>query len=321
MAREPERSENHADVFDCFGVKPADRPAVSCYLYAPVFPVVIDGQSAVIKRTRGPFGDARGLATWLGELSAGKVPVVAPLPVAKENPVQIGKRVWVAYPWVQGSAYQGTAEEIAAAGDLLGRLHAAPVTGRDMPHFAWPDHDQASVDEDIEGLDRVFGRHAPDVRERELPRFTAWLNDFMTQTLPAVKAADLPTVPASMDFKASNLVYTPDGPVLIDPDNGEVAARLLDLALAVLLFHNEADAAPARLFTTPEWTVFRDAYTRHVELTPQEIRVWPAALRYMLLEWCVWSLIDADEWDDWTDPRKRSFLIDLATLELDRFPL
>ncbi|HEX5542677.1 MAG TPA: hypothetical protein VFX60_14145 [Micromonospora sp.] len=49
--------------------------------------------------------------------------------------------------------------------------------------------------------------------------------------------------------------------------------------------------------------------------------LWPVALRYMILEWGVWTLIAADEWGDWADPHKRSFLIDLARTGEHRFRL
>lgn len=70
-----------------------------------------------------------------------------------------------------------------------------------------------------------------------------------------------------------------------------------------------------------EWAVFRDAYAQHVELTPDERRLWPVALQYMLLEWCVWSLIAAEEWGDWERPQQRGFLTALADAELEIFAL
>jgi hypothetical protein len=54
-----------------------------------------------------------------------------------------------------------------------------------------------------------------------------------------------------MNDKANNLVYPPAGPVLVDPDNGDFAPRLLDLAQAVLLFHTEHEPAPPRLSEPP----------------------------------------------------------------------
>jgi spectinomycin phosphotransferase len=121
-----------------------------------------------------------------------------------------------------------------------------------------------------------------------------------------------------LDFRATNLVYAAGGPVLVDPDNAEYAPRILDLALAVLLFHYESDTAPGRLFTGVEWVAFRDAYLRNVRLTRAERDRWPDALRYMFMEWGVWTLIDCAEWHV---PRQRAFLSDLVRRVADRFPL
>ncbi|WP_143590950.1 phosphotransferase [Thermoactinospora rubra] len=247
--------------------------------------------------------------------------MVTPLRLDSDNPAQVGDRVWVAYPWVDGRPYNGSTADIVAAGDLLGRIHAAQAPTADMPRFPWPDHDADSVEEDITGLQRVLGKHAPEIHDEVLARMAPWLESFMTETLPPVRDGGLPRAVVSMDFKANNLVYVDDEPVLIDPDNAEYAPRILDLALAALLFHNETATAPPRLFTGAEWAAFSSAYGRHVRLTAAELALWPTVLRYMLLEWGVWTLIDADEWDDWDDPHKRNFLVDLATVDLGRFPL
>ncbi|MEZ0107469.1 Ser/Thr protein kinase RdoA (MazF antagonist) [Catenulispora sp. EB89] len=320
METEGESSDAYTEVFDRFGIQAADIPDRSCYVYSPVFRTVVGGRQAAVKRTRRPIGAADALASWLGELSRRGVRVVQPLPVPN-NPAAVGDRCWVAYPWISGTPYDGSAEHIALAGDLLGRMHAAAGGPEEIPRFTWPDHDQASVDEDVEGLTAVFKRHAPELLDHVLPRLSSWLQDFMAETLPPIRDAGLPVVVASMDFRANNLVYTPDGPILIDPDNAETAARILDLALAVLLFHNEAEGAPSRLFDVKEWAVFRDAYVQHVELTPDERRLWPVALRYMLLEWCVWSLIAAEEWGDWERPQQRDFLTALADADLGAYEL
>ncbi|MFF0739162.1 phosphotransferase enzyme family protein [Streptomyces sp. NPDC004111] len=314
-------SSVHSEVFTHFDVKSADVPESSCYPYSPVFRTAVDGVPAAVKRTRSPLPYAEGIARWLGELSALGIRTVRPLP-RPGNPAALGEHVWVAYPWVDGFPYDASLGHVAGAGDLLGRIHAAPVTGTGMFRFRWPDADQASADEDIAGLTRVFTKYAPDLNGSALPRLTAWLNDFRSETLPPIRDARLPTAAVSMDFRANNLVYDADGvPTLIDPDNAEVAVRLLDLALAVLLFHNEADGGPPRLFDAREWAAFRDAYTAHVELTPEERAAWPTALRYMLVEWAVWSLIAAEDWNDWEDPHQGAFLRALATADLGVFAL
>ncbi|MFI0977749.1 phosphotransferase enzyme family protein [Streptomyces sp. NPDC021093] len=314
-------SSEHAEVFRHFKVKSSDIPDSSCYPYAPVFQTVVDGTPAAVKRTRGPLPYAEGIAQWLRELSLLGIRTVQPLPCLG-NPAALGEHVWVAYPWIDGIPYNASPAHFSGAGDLLGRIHAAPVTGAGMFRFQWPQADQASTDEDIAGLTGVLAKYAPDLTNSALPRLTAWLNAFRSDTLVSIRSANLPTAPVSMDFRANNLVYDAENtPTLIDPDNAEVAVRLLDLALAVLLFHNEAAGGPPRLFDAAEWATFRDAYTAHVQLTPEERTAWPTALRYMLLEWGVWSLIAAEEWNDWEDPHQRAFLRNLAETEPNSFPL
>ena len=90
--------------------------------------------------------------------------------------------------------------------------------------------------------------------------------------------------------------------MLIDPDNAERGPRLLDLALAALLFHTET--ATYRAFDAEEWAWFRDAYLDHVELTAAERALWPAALDYQAWEEVGWALGD----DDWADPSRPGLL-------------
>ncbi len=117
-----------------------------------------------------------------------------------------------------------------------------------------------------------------------------------------------------MDFKATNLVYAPGGPVLVDPDNALRVPRILDLAIAVLLFHDEVADRP---FDAGQWRVFRDAYLARVALTDRERRVWPDALDYVLWEEGTWAMEASDEWDD---PRQRSFLVNLAATPSNAYP-
>ncbi|MFI6321287.1 hypothetical protein ACIBG8_27375 [Nonomuraea sp. NPDC050556] len=276
------------EVFERFGIQAQD----SIYPYAPVF----RGDGVVVKRTHG----AEGMGRWTRRLAASGFPVVTPV----RGPERIGDNDWVAYPWIDGRPYE--VGDVAAAGDLLGRMHAE--SSADLEPFKWPDHDEASIQEDIDGLVKVLGTAG---------RLEPMLRNFMTTTLPVIRDADLPRTDVSMDFKAVNLVFTPDGPVLIDPDNGEHVPRLLDLALAVLLFHNDLETEPAKVFTAEEWAAFRDAYLARVELTAVERELWPVALDYMLMEWGVWSIVNGE----WHIPRHAAFYTDLFHADLARFAL
>ncbi|MFI6597035.1 phosphotransferase [Nonomuraea sp. NPDC050536] len=295
-------SGEYAEVFRCFGIPPQE----SIYPYAPVF----RGDGVAVKRTHS----AEGMGRWVGRLASAGFPVVTPV----AGPHRIGEYDWVAYPWIDGRGYACTPEDIAAAGTLLGRLHALGAEPAGLNDFSWPDRDAGVVEEDVAGLDKAMSTYRPELREEVLARLAPLLRGFMDAELPAVRQAGLPWVDASMDFKANNLVYTEAGPVLIDPDNGERVPRVLDLALAVLLFHNDLGD---RLFTAQEWAVFARAYLGEVELTADERRLWPVALRYMLLEWGVWTVVNGLETGDWDDPRQASFLTDLVTVDLSRFDL
>ena len=81
-----------------------------------------------------------------------------------------------------------------------------------------------------------------------------------------LQQTDLPHIATTYDYKANNLIMTPE-PYLIDPDNATWAPRIFDLALALLLFHNEHHDAPDRVFTTQEWKTFLSGYQTYVELT------------------------------------------------------
>ncbi len=208
------RASEYRHVFEHFGVEDADREESSCYAYAPVFPALVGGEQAVIKRTQRTPGFAEAIGGWLRALRASGVEVVA-----------------------------------------------------------------------------------------------------------VVRDADLPHVPVSLAFRACNLVYRHGVPILVDPDNAEYAPRLLDLALAALLFHNEIEDGPGRLFDEAEWPGFIEAYLRHVELTGAERSLWPAAVRYMLIEWGFWTLADAAGIGAWAQPAQRSFLRSLAGADEARFAL
>lgn len=71
--------------------------------------------------------------------------------------------------------------------------------------------------------------------------------------------------------------------MLVDPDNGDFAPRLLDLAQAALLFHTDHDSAPARPFDRTQWSAFIGAYLGEVDLTDDERVLWPMAQRAFLL--------------------------------------
>jgi Ser/Thr protein kinase RdoA (MazF antagonist) len=307
----PEAANDHGIVFDHFDAR--DVPARSVYPYAPVFPCRVDGRDVVIKRTRSSPGAAGAIAAWTRQLAERGVSVVTPPELAKPNPVLINDEHWVAYPFIVGDTYTASTAQIRAAGELLGRIHSA-TTDVLPPPFSWPDPDNESVAEDVEALNKIVAPHAPIAAQR----LSELVRRFPQEILPVVRDAALPESAIITDYKANNLIYSVEGPVLIDPDNADFGPRLFDLAFAALQFHTEHPPGPHRTFTADEWAVFVAGYLTSASLTETERRLWPLVVEYVLSEESVWTLVESD---DWEDPRERAFLLDLAAADPARFPL
>ncbi len=281
-----------------FGAR--DFPDHSIHPYAPVFPAIAQGHAVVVKQTRADAPQA--VPDWTRTLRADGFPVVTPVALGVANPVVLApSRAWVAYPWITGRPYRPDESDVSAAGDLLGRLHARPPTGRGLPLMRWP------------------ARAGHPARGRVPARLLARLDDlasrFEGELMPAIRDAELPVADLTMDWKAVNLVYASGGPVLVDPDNGERAPRLLDLALAALLFHTET--AIRRAFAAREWAWFRDAYCAHVRLTDTEVRLWPTALSYQAFDEVGWALGEQNQ----PDPARVGFLAAALCADAQQFPL
>jgi Ser/Thr protein kinase RdoA (MazF antagonist) len=290
-----------------------DVPEQSIYLWSPVFPATVAGQPVVIKRARQSSPDA--IAAWARDLVADGLPCVVPVALDVENPVRLASgSAWVAYPWIFGRPYRPDHDDIVTAGDFLGGIHARPLRGDGPPAFKWPEYGPGEVANDLSSYLSVTEQHLPQP-DPVTPRLRDLGARFETDLLPAIRDADLPVADTSSDWKASNLIYTSNGPVLVDPDNAERGPRLLDLALAALLFHSETTTY--RAFGADEWEWFRDAYLDHVELTAAERALWPVALDYQAWEEVGWALGD----DDWADPSRPAFFSDVLQIDARRFPL
>lgn len=300
----------------------------SVYPWGPVFrvEVVEDGGVSVpaaVKRTWRDRTKIDGLTAWQQGLHDAGVPVVTPLRLRDvEVPLETPDGCWTAYPWIDGRAWDGSIEDTAAAGRLLGLMHrhSLNVSDERLPRLEWPACPTESVDEDVAILRKVCayeGAEDPTLADR-------WEQDlraFPTGTLPAIRDAGLPTGPMTLDHRATNLVYTgADVPTMIDFENAEVAPRLLDLAISVLLFGSEAESNPGQLFDAASWSAYRDAYLSAAPpLTGPERELWPSALDYMRLEWGTWHLGEGAAWDL---PHESGLLHDLLTVDpAARFPL
>jgi spectinomycin phosphotransferase len=294
---------------------PFDHPEhpVSLYDYAPVFRVVDRSGAWVVKRTGLAHSSGEAIGAWLASLRRGGVAVVAPVDDFAPNPRMLDDGFcWVVYPYVTGEAYTASEKQIRNAGSLLGQMHAAELaetTGL-ATHFN-------PVLQSKEWLARHEQAGAALLRQAGYSdaRFRASIDAYLSAAVPV---EGLPLAGCSCDFKASNLVFAPE-PVLVDPDHAARAPRLYDLAVAALLFHNDAPTAPARLWSTEEWKTFMSGYDRHVSLTPYELSNWVSVLRLAWLDQGVWLVGNFPE--GWAEKKKARYLFDLATINLDCFHL
>ncbi|WP_146792137.1 phosphotransferase enzyme family protein [Agrococcus baldri] len=269
---------------------------------------------AVVKQTwRRP----EPLEAWQRTLVARGIRTIAPLgPAVAVGDGDDAER-WVAYPRLAGREWDGGADDLAAAGRLLGQLHAASeglaIDG--FPGFEWGSPDRASIDEDIEAIRDAAAEHWPGA---DASRWIAQLDDF-APLLERVRAADVPQLPASLDHRADNLLFDAEGALMLDLENAALAPRILDVAVAALLFPLEHPGSGGSALGGEEWAAFRDAYLEACPLTRQERELWPTALTYMKLEWGTWHLTEGVE----AEPEGNlGYLEDLLTLdEHERFPL
>lgn len=296
---------------------PFDHPdePVSLYDYAPVLRVRDRDRRGdwVLKRTGLVHSDGEAIGRWLTALRGLGVDMVAPAAHLHPNHRHLddGKE-WVVYPFVSGTGYHAGESEIADAGRLLGRMHAAdPTEGSALATYREP------VVRDAEWMEQHLA-----LAEDAIEAAGADRHSLRRVTLARLATAELvmglPLAGCSFDFKASNLVFSPK-PTLVDPDHAARMPRLYDLAVALLLFHRGLSTAPGRLWTPAEWVTFLQGYAGHVAFTDVELAAWPSILELAWLDQGVWLL---GNWPEgWADAKDRAYLLDVATFDPAVFPL
>ncbi|MDK2760529.1 MAG: phosphotransferase [Sphingopyxis sp.] len=303
---------DHETAIASFPFDSPDEP-VSLYAYAPVLRVRDRKGDWVLKQTGLVHSTGTAIGEWLTALQRLGVDVVAPAGHFAPNPRRLedGKE-WVVYPFIAGTDYRATDIEIASAGHLLGKMHAADP----LEAHLLVTHEKPVV------------RTAEWVEQHLIPA-TAAMRDHGIDTsgLEACTAArmahaapvdGLPLAGCSFDFKASNLVFGPK-PTLVDPDHAARMPRLYDLAVALLLFHCDLPSAPGQVWTDRQWRIFVDAYQEQVTITSAEIEHWGSVLTLAWLDQAVWLL---GNWPEgWVVDKDRQYLADLANLDLGRFLL
>ncbi len=322
-----------------FGFPPPDGgPPASIYPYAPVFKVEAGGQDWILKRGQRPIERAQAVAAWAQALAAEGVPVVTPAEGFGENPRRFPgpdgeEQVWVVYPFIAGTPYRGSLDEIRAGGVLLGCLHAF----RPEAEFGLKvsrtvvEIEREEVEEDAAGILARLGRFYPQDLAAARAVLAARAERYFSTALPRLLSLELPLANCTWDYKAGNLIYRredfpPGGaparpgalPVLVDADNAGRIPRLYDLAIAALLFHNDG-IGPGRLFTPAEWSVFLQGYLSRVRLTPEELEAWDDLLLCAWVDEALW-LLNGDE-EDWAHPVQGPMQRSLLLQDLGSFAL
>ncbi|MCS1350381.1 phosphotransferase enzyme family protein [Mechercharimyces sp. CAU 1602] len=303
------------ELFSLFDIEGDGSAVTSIYPYAPVYKCEYMHHDVIIKRTRKKIDEANQLKEWLYYLTGRGIKVVTPF---RNKPfVHFDGDNWVMYPFIEGRIYNGSAGDIVEAGKLLGQLHSQENlfnSGR----FDWAQFDEDYKEEIISDVTKISNWIGDEPAERKFRSIADKIEKFLSAGLACLPHEDLPIVTASRDYKASNIIFTKDEkPTLIDPDNGGMIPRIVDLAIACILFHNDGiDSIPARPLTKGEWDLFMEGYNRHVELTDIEKEVWNDILTLMYMDEGLWLIVDSI--DD-TNSRLKEFTYSLTQFDFDLY--
>ena len=193
---------------------------------------------------------------------------------------------------IKGAQYSGKDEEIIAAGKLLGKIHSLSpkINTFELEEYDVFDFNNDEVAESVQNIEKNAARYEFKYESIHLKRK---LEEVVTQQ-EALKNSGLQFVLTPHDFKANNLIYTPK-PYLIDPDNACWIPRIFDLALALLLFHNELSTAPDTPFTSEQWQLFLQGYKKSSSLTDLEYVYWQKAIEHVFLDEVMWLMADVQE--------------------------
>lgn len=239
---------NGTKILNIFGFEVEEEPA-SIYPYSPVYRVKYGNRDVVVKRTQKRAGNVMSYTNMLKDKG---INVVTPVKLQVDNPQKYEDTNFVVYPFIEGEKYSGKDNEIYEAGKLLGQIHSSsPVSNvYDLLVYDVYDFNEEEVKESMEAINQ----HAQKAGIRMDPGLKTKLLESVANQQELYRA-NLPHVATPHDFKANNLILIPE-PFLIDPDNAAWIPKIFDLALALLLFHNEHEEAPDRVFTKGEWELF-----------------------------------------------------------------
>lgn len=302
---------NGIDVLKRFGFQ-IDKEPKSIYPFSPVYRITDKGKELIVKRTQNPIEEARKLVNYTTYLKNNGIKVVIPVDIQMDNPQDIGEETYVVYPFIEGTTYRGTDNQIFDAGKLLGQIHQLSLEDNkyELEEYDVYDFNNEEIEESVQAIEEFAKKvnHRIDgilLKEKLL--------QIVTQQ-EELKNVGLPNVATPHDYKANNLIYSPK-PYLIDPDNAKWIPRIFDLALVLLLFHNELSTAPDKIFTPNQWELFLSGYKESVSLTDLEKSYWQKSIEHVFLDEVMWLMAEFEE--DWDNPSQLKLFDSLIDLVFD----
>jgi spectinomycin phosphotransferase len=298
---------NGKEILTIFGFEVSEEPK-SIYPYSPVYRVKYGDKDVVVKRTQRR---AKNVMSYITMLKDKGVNVVTPVKLQVNNPQKYEDTNLVVYPFIEGKKYSGKEKEIYGAGKLLGQIHSFSPSSNayNLLDYDVYDFNELEVEESMEAIIQ----HADNAGvEIDTGLKTKLLESVASQQ--ELYHAGLPHVSTPHDFKANNLVLIPE-PYLIDPDNATWIPRIFDLALALLLFHNEHEEAPDQIFTIDEWALFLKGYKEYIVLTDHEKGYWDKAKQHVFLDEVMWLMAEYEE--DWQNSSQQKLFNSLIRVVMD----
>ncbi|WP_025784465.1 phosphotransferase [Sporosarcina sp. D27] len=287
----------------------------SIYPFSQVFKI----DNYIIKRTQFPIERALNLVNYTSHLESNNINIVTPVEMSCNNPQQINDECFVCYPFIEGVVYEGSEEQIIQAGELLGRIHSfSTLENRfQLEEYDVFDFTYQEVEESIKEIEKFVELYDVNIDTHKLKIHL----DQAVKNQDTIKNCELNWIDTPHDFKANNLIYKDNKPVLIDPDNAKWIPRAFDLALALLLFHNELVSAPNRVFTSDEWNLFLSGYLKYQTPSKVESAQWEAIVLHVFLDEVMWLMAEVEE--DWKRAEQKELLVSLSNVlaTLDDYPL
>ncbi|WP_017186804.1 aminoglycoside phosphotransferase family protein [Alkalibacillus haloalkaliphilus] len=295
------------EIIKMFGFEVKEEPK-SIYPFSPVYRVRHGNDDVVVKRTQTRADNVIAYTTMLKDRG---INVVTPVKLHVDNPQKYEDTNFVVYPFIEGKKYTGDDREIYEAGNLLGQIHSfSPISNTfNLLEYDVYDFNQKEVEESMEAIIQ----HADKAQVEIDPGLKAKLLKSVA-IQEELQHAGLPLVATPHDYKANNLVLIPK-PFLIDPDNATWIPRIFDLALALLLFHNEHEEAADRIFTINEWKLFLSGYKEYISLTEIEKVFWEKAIKHVFLDEVMWLMAEYEE--DWQNPSQQRLFKSLMSIMID----